>query len=315
MKIREIDSPENPLNLALARFESQFAYPLGNGRSFRISHGDDYTRFYRSIGDAVCFVAEERGEILGTISSAIRPLLFPDRNVHAVLYLGDVKVARGVPGRTLLSLCDAMNQWAKTRTRFAYGIVMDGTRATPVRYTGRLGIPAFHEIAKIVVLRFEVGDALDFRNDSPHVELTTGDAVNDRFIRFSAGRFAGLSEDPQLRSEMAPVFLIDSHGAACGRLEDTRQAKRLWGYDGQELSSAHLSSFAYENPAAGLRLVEAALDRAVGHGFPALFVSVPAPDAQYFASAVAYKVTAAPATVYGFNLEPGGFWNVNTAEI
>ena len=46
---------------ALARFEEQFTYPLGPGRTLRISHGDDYPRFFRAIGDAACFVAERSG--------------------------------------------------------------------------------------------------------------------------------------------------------------------------------------------------------------------------------------------------------------
>ena len=40
------DMPEPNLAYALARFEEQFRYPLGKDQSFRISHGEDYPRFF-----------------------------------------------------------------------------------------------------------------------------------------------------------------------------------------------------------------------------------------------------------------------------
>ena len=53
--------PPTALARALDRFEGQFRYPLGPGRSFRISHGDDYPRFFRAMGEGACFVAERDG--------------------------------------------------------------------------------------------------------------------------------------------------------------------------------------------------------------------------------------------------------------
>src|SRR5207248_147124 len=38
------DRPPPALALALTAFEHQFTYPLGPGRTFRLSHGDDYPR-------------------------------------------------------------------------------------------------------------------------------------------------------------------------------------------------------------------------------------------------------------------------------
>ena len=64
---------------ALERFERQFTYPLGSGRSFRISHGDDYVRFFRAMGEARCFVAERDRRVLGVLGAALRPLVFPGR--------------------------------------------------------------------------------------------------------------------------------------------------------------------------------------------------------------------------------------------
>ena len=64
--------PGAELALALARFEEQFTYPLGPGRSFRISHGDDYPRFFRAMGEVACFVAERDGVVLGVLGAALR---------------------------------------------------------------------------------------------------------------------------------------------------------------------------------------------------------------------------------------------------
>ena len=59
--------PARELADALAAFEAQFRYPLGPGRTFRISHGEDYARFFRAMGDGVSFVAMREGEVAGTL--------------------------------------------------------------------------------------------------------------------------------------------------------------------------------------------------------------------------------------------------------
>src|SRR4029077_10210784 len=99
------DRPSSELARALAEFDSRFSYPLGPGRSFRISHGEDYPRFFRAMGEAACFVAERQGEVLGTIGCALRRVLSPDGRERDAVYVGDLKVAppaRG--GRVLVRL-------------------------------------------------------------------------------------------------------------------------------------------------------------------------------------------------------------------
>ena len=41
--------PDKELVDALDAFERGFTYPLGNDRRFRITHGEDYSRFFRAI--------------------------------------------------------------------------------------------------------------------------------------------------------------------------------------------------------------------------------------------------------------------------
>lgn len=305
-------APGLELSVALERFEKQFTYPLGPGRYFRITHGEDYPRFFRAMGEAACFVAERDDEVLGVIGAVLRRLLLPSGEELPAVYLGDLKMdprARG--GRALLRLVQAVTEWVAGRAQAAFGVVMDGTAATPPRYTGRLGIPLFQELGKIMVLRISTnGWAGRIENPSYSAD---GSAT---FLRLSAGRYASLGGEPGERSEMEPLWLMAPNGQACGRLEDTRRAKRLIGDDGMEMRSAHLSCFAYQEAGAGVALLEAARQCAGSRGFPALFVAVAASDAQVIGKALeGTDVVIAPATVFGFGLEPGPLWNLNTAEI
>ncbi|MFP6901227.1 MAG: GNAT family N-acetyltransferase [Opitutales bacterium] len=315
MKVHELrTAPPPDLAAALGRFEEQFHYPLGPGRFFRITHGADYPRFFRAMGEGICFVAEREGRVLGVMGAALRPLALPGGEERLAVYFGDVKVdpaARG--GRTLLRLARAAMAWVGDRADAAYAVVMDGTGATPTRYTGRLGIPPFSELGKIMVLRLPTS-GLDDSDDSDW--LTTEERGTACFSRLSSGGYACLGGDPTERSETEPVWLMDSDGRACGRLEDTLRAKRLFADDGAEMRSAHLSCFAYEDLGAGMELLRVALRFAASRGFPDLFVSVPAPDAPAWGEAFgAIEVVLAPATVFGTGLEPAPLWNVNVTEI
>lgn len=309
-------SAQAPKELAetLAWFESQFTYPLGPGRFFRISHGDDYARFFRAIGEAACFVAERQGNVLGTLGAALRRLLLPDGQEYPAVYLGDLKITPAArSGRTMMRLVEAMHRWAGSRARAAFSVVMDGTPVTPQRYTGRLGIPLFQEIGKIAVLRLQTGQ----RPTDPDLCGTTSAESGDAcYRRLSASRYACPGGAPAERSETEPLWLMTADGRACGRLEDTLRAKRLIADNGEEMRSAHMSCFGYQDPRAGAQLLHVASRFAADRGFPALFVAVAAPEAEAFCLALSdVEVVVAPATVFGAGLEPGPLWNINTAEI
>jgi hypothetical protein len=307
-------SPPPKLARALERFEEQFRYPLGPGRSFRIAHGEDYPRFFRAMGEGVSFVAEREGRVLGVMSAALRRLALPGGEELQAVYLGDVKIdppARG--GRVLLRLTEAVRQWVGTRAGAAFSVVMDGTPATPTRYTGRLGIPLFSELGKIMILRLPTsGIQVDLRDDW----LTTSKRGEVCYLRLSASRYACPGGNPAERSEMEPTWLMEPGGQACGRLEDTRHAKRLIADDGVEMQSAHLSCFAYRDRGAAVQLMRVALRHAADRGLPALFLAVAGSEAEDFCRPLgAMGVVLAPATIYGAGLEPGLTWNINTAEI
>jgi hypothetical protein len=308
-------APSPELTRALAAFETQFTYPLGPGRTFRISHGDDYPRFFRAQGEGVCFVLEEGGIVAGVLGVALRRLLLPEGREHLVAYIGDLKVAPAArKSLTYLRLAWAAHAWVGARTAAGFGVVMDGTSATPDTYTGWFGIPAARVLGKVMIWQFRCPGLAPASLDERW--LSEAGPTLDCFRRLSARRYACLGANSAERSEMPPTWLLHPDGLACGLVEDTRRAKRLGADDGHELRSAHLSFFAHRTAAAGRELVEIAVGHAARHGHPALFVAVAPPDVAELAAALAdCERIDAPATIFGSGLDDGSPWNINTAEI
>jgi hypothetical protein len=315
VKVHPIAGPlPASLARALAEFEAPFTYPLGPGKFFRITHGEDYTLFFRTLGDGVCFIAEHQDRVEGTLGTAVRRLWMPNGTVCRVGYLGDLKIATNARGGTMLvRLARAAEGWLRPQVKAGFGVVMDGTAARPDAYTGRAGIPAFRDIGHVIVFRIPRSDEASRVEPCPFE--TTQEAGLACYRRLSVGRYACAPGEAQKRSQMNTVWLMNADGSACGMLEDTRKAKRLITEDGSELVSAHLSCFAYNTVSAGVRLIEIAQRQLARLALPALFVAVAQPDAkelgEFFRKAA---VTAAPATVYGAGL-PTGNWNINSSEI
>lgn len=303
--------PPPSLAAALTAFEAQFSYPLGSGRSFRISHGDDYPRFFRSMGDTRCFVVERQSRVVATLAVVIRSVSFPGGHVRRAAYIGDLKCD---PDRSspfvYLRLAEAALGWARPQVDCAFGVVMEGTRVSPAAYTGRLGLPAFARIGRVSVLRFATGTE---PNAAPAL---TAEADGSALYRRIIGGPYAADGRPGDRSVMTPAWLVDPGGRACGRLEDTARAKRLIDSDGTEMSSAHLACFAWECPDAAARLLRSARCRAARLGFPALFVSIPEHHLPQIECALGpVEKVVAPATVYGVGLPTDAAWNINTSEI
>src|ERR1700722_18856214 len=87
---------------ALADFEAPFTYPLGPGKFFRITHGEDYTLFFRAMGNEACFIAEDQGCVAGVLGTVVRNLWLPDGTERKVAYIGDLKIAEEARGGTVL---------------------------------------------------------------------------------------------------------------------------------------------------------------------------------------------------------------------
>jgi hypothetical protein len=314
VNLKILDSRPNPsLAAALENFESQFHYPLGRDSWFRISHGDDYTCFFRAIGDARCFLATRDSEVVGVVTATICRLRRPGSRFERAGYISDLKVAPRARGRTLLGLLRAATDWVLTEPTPAFCVVMDGTGRDPTQYTGRVGVPAFKELAKLVVLRIPC-DAFPTKAPSC-IEKQAIDVVKSQYECLTAECFATDGGDATLRSGMTPIGLLHRDGNACGMVEDTRLGKRLFRHDGTEMISAHLSSFGYRSAQDAVDLIAAAAGHCGGLEIPAFFVAVGASDARDIVPRLPAGVVKAGATVFGYALNTQAAWSINSAEI
>jgi hypothetical protein len=201
----------------------------------------------------------------------------------------------------------------RPRVDAGFGVVMGGTRATPDAYTGRAGLPQFQAVGEIVAFRVPCENSPSESEDFRPVTPEEGEAC---YRELSRGRFACPGGTPAERSQAEPVWLMLPDGSECGRLEDTRRAKRLFDDRGDEMVSAHLASFACRNGRDGAELIRAALRWASAAGFPALFVAVAGPDADGVGRALApLAPVAAPATVFASGFPAGPAWHINSSEI
>jgi hypothetical protein len=308
-------TPATDLQAKLAEFERQFDYPLGAGQRFVISHEDDYTRFFRAMGNATCLVAEAGAGVLGTLATVTRRLVTPVGETREVTYLADLKIAPAVRGGFVLKRL-ALAALAMNRTSAGYSVVMRGTKTVPDAYTNRIGIPAFRLLGTIDVLRIPVGSGIAI-DSSSSVERPLA-VTNDAFFRLAHGSHAAVGNwiKRSERGSFPPAGLIAGDGRACGVVEDTLNSKRLFLTRGGELRSAHLSNFAFADAASGAVLIRAALRVARKRLLPALFTAVPACRTRELLEALQMEdTTCAPADIYGIGFDAGQPWNINTAEI
>lgn len=273
-----IDEPPAPeIALALRDFEAGFRYPLGSGRWFRICHGNDYTKFFRAIGDARTFVVRCDSSVAGVISVARCRLRLPHRTECNAAYIADLKMRQPALGSTLIKLLREATQWGRGQDcEIGFSIVMDGTNRLPTSYTGRLGIPAFGELAKVTILRVPTTQ----EQTEDVAVLSTLVNVRQCFERLTGDGISIANGDPFVRSRNEPLALILPSGHACGVLEDTLLCKRLFDNDGNELLSAHLSNFGYQTAEDAVRLIQSATIHCHRLGLPAMFVAIPQADSE-----------------------------------
>ncbi|RYD17464.1 MAG: hypothetical protein EOP88_26445 [Verrucomicrobiaceae bacterium] len=308
------------LATALEEFELEFTYPLGDGCRFRISHGADYLRFFRAMGEASLVTVSGYGRIHGSIARVKRHVILKresDRNPEVLPchYLGDLKVRADSRGGSVLARLfrETKRQILASDTHACYGVVMGGTGRLPTDYTGRLGVPVFANLAEITILRLSAGNGVI---GSSGCAAVTTDELRTVVEQLGVPGYRCFPLADAARSQMVPLHLVTGDDGACGTLEDTRQAKRLFRDSGEEMVSAHLSSFQYRNPEAAGELLRDAVERARAADCPAVFVAVPQGKmAELRPFLGTLEVTEAPATVYGVNIEGETDWWIDTAEI
>lgn len=313
MRIHAFDDRLPPtLGDAVARFERGFQYPLGEQRSFRIEHSAGYLDFFAALGRATCWVAERQGEVLGILCQARRQVRAPDGHTFEAIYLGDLKAVPAARGRTVHRLLQAALAAAGDPRTPAFAVVMDGTRATPATYSGRLGLPRFRPLATLDVLRFELED-LPLPPAAPsHGEETR--LALQRLEEWRGDAYRPLLGDSQPRARHPRQGFV--RGQASALLEDTLAAKRLIDVDsGAEWRSGHLSGLVLGDFASTREVVLAAAAECRTRGLDHLFLAHPT-AAEGLAEAFAgLKIVHAQATVYGTNLPAERPWWIDTAEI
>ena len=227
---------------------------------------------------------------------------FPGGHKETVAYLADLKLGREVRHRLTRYLL-AMSEHLNVPSGCGYAVVMDGTRSTPDRYTGRWGVPSFQPQAKVTVLTLQTRAGSAREGPDAPAAGTPEQAV------------VPLAGQPQLRSELIPRQLC--WGSARGLLEDTRRGKRLLHDDGREMRAAHISGFRYQDEREAAALLEQAAYECAAQGIPTLFVCIPEGRAQRLLPHLkSFPVNPAPATVYAVGFPPGWTeWWVDSAEI
>ena len=196
-------------------------------------------------------------------------------------------------------MLEVKRQIELTESFACYCVVMNGTKMLPPDYTGRIGIPTFNKIADIMVLRV-----------SSMIGSTTCEGYSPGKSVPQANCFLK-GRTRELRSLIQPVPI---QGDAW--IEDTRRGKQLFLSTGEELLSAHLSSFRFENANDAASTIQCALEKVNELGFPALFTAVPRSRyAELKASLRGVSIQEAPASVYAYDLPDGDDWWIDTSEI
>jgi hypothetical protein len=213
----------------------------------------------------------------------------------------------------VLRLLQEGTNWARqTPTNAAFSIVMAGTPRDPSAYTGRLGIPAFLPLSRILLLRL---DCRQLAAATPWPTAALAD-VRACFTELTAGCCASLGGDSSQRSRLAPQGGIVAEGRACGIIEDTRRGKRLFREEGEEIVSAHLGCFAFRDAPSAVTLLRSAAALCRAQQIDGLFIALPSTNTRaLLAELPPGSFTPALATVFGTGLPADTAWAVNPSEI
>ncbi len=191
MKIQFLYAQEmSPYQDQLRALEEEIQYPIADGADFfTIDHGDDYTAFFRKMGDARFLLAVDRDRVVGTICAVVRTATKGGRT-YRTFYASDLKLSPDVRGKGLwkkmgwkglfLALRPSiLKDWRMVYVAAMQGERGDVTRAGKGMNVSKLGAPTarlsiyFVEPARLAALRVEgappppSGAGLDLSPDAP----------------------------------------------------------------------------------------------------------------------------------------------------
>lgn len=296
MEIIKLTTPiHGSLAHKIAEFEALFTYPLGKNQHFRIDHGPHYDVFYRAMGESNTYYTLHEDKIIASLSYGIR-MVKKDKEIQKVAYLGDLKIHPNHQfTKAFFNMAQHLKPILEGNVSSAYGIVMEGTFNTPDQYTGRLGIPKFNHLKDIHILRFDTKN----HNSSSEVNVHVSKESHFKIYENLAPTPFISMANSHLRSAMEPQWFSIGE-LACGFLEDTSLAKRLFFDSGEEMLSSHLSYFVYETASQGFSIIQSALSHSHQLGFPAMFLALSQHQMKELeCHLMATTYTVAKAAIYG----------------
>lgn len=272
----------------ISNFEAGFKYPLSATEHFSISHGTDYSLFYRSMGDSLILAAEQDELPIATVAATIRNLHSPCGTIHKCAYIGDLKYRKSAgTARKLLSLLLELQTWCIQNADSALAVVMGGTQNLPDSYSGRLGLKEMKRLGTMHIYRIPIQSLASCHEFKQAEQIASArahriiDSGPRNFFSFKPNQNG--DSDSECNSIISPIWLgtadtVDSDISACGGavgcLQDTRRAKKLFREDGSEIINAHLTNFYFDSIDSAASIIETALELAGHNGFEALFLSL-----------------------------------------
>lgn len=328
----------------ISNFEAGFRYPLSATEHFSISHGADYSLFYRSMGKSLVLAVEQDELPIATVAATIRELRAPGGTIHRCAYIGDLKYRKSAgASRKLLSLLLELQDWCIQNADSALAVVMGGTQNLPDSYSGRLGLREMKQLGTMHIYRIPLQspDSSHEFKQAEQIASARAHSIIDTSPRnfFSFKPNLNDDSDSECTSIISPIWLgtnapgsttaagsseSPSVDCAVGCLQDTRRAKRLFREDGSEISNAHLTNFYFDSIDSAASIIESALESARENDFEALFLSLDTERSQQL-SAVLEKLgaTKSEAIIYGagviaeeqFNDHSNRNWCINSSEV
>lgn len=328
----------------ISNFEAGFRYPLSATEHFSISHGADYSLFYRSMGKSLVLAAEQDELPIATVAATIRELQSPGGTIHRCAYIGDLKYRKSAgASRKLLSLLLELQDWCIQNADSALAVVMGGTQNLPDSYSGRLGLRKMKRLGAMHIYRIPIQPLASCRQFKEAELIASARAHSiiatspQNFFCFKPNQNgASDSECTSLISPIwlgttAPVSTTDSDngesssvGCAAGCLQDTRKAKKLFREDGSEILNAHLTNFCFDSIDSAASIIESALESARNNNFEALFLSLDTERSQQLSAVLEkFGATKSEAIIYGvgviaeeqFNDHSNRNWCINSSEV
>ncbi|MEZ4489262.1 MAG: hypothetical protein R3F51_16880 [Cyanobacteriota/Melainabacteria group bacterium] len=328
----------------ISNFEAGFRYPLSPNEHFSISHGADYSLFYRSMGKSLVLAAEQDEIPIATVAATIRELQSPGGTIHRCAYIGDLKYRKSAgASRKLLSLLLELQDWCIQNADSALSVVMGGTQNLPDSYSGRLGLREMKRLGVMHIYRIPIQPLASCRQFKEAEQIASARAqsiiANNPQNFFCFKPIQNGDSESECTSLISPIWLgtnapgsttdLDngespSGDCAIGCLQDTRKAKKLFREDGSEILNAHLTNFYFDSIDSAASIIESALESARDNNFEALFLSVDTERSQQL-SAVLEKLgaTKSEALIYGagviaeeqFNDHSNRNWCINSSEV